>query len=307
MTNLELDSKINKAVTNERKMTAEAVRLIAIADERKLYHEHGYPSLFAWLTQKHKYSESSAYRRIEAARLLRAVPAIAEKIESGEATLSGIAKVQTAIRAQEKACEVSAEQKQEAVELLKVCSRDQLASSLVEMFPESASAKPTEKTSAIGVDLFRINLAFTAEEMQILKRAQELLSHAVPEGGLAAAFVHLAKDLIKRKDPLKIKPDRSRQNTSAVKPHGKKIPAALRRQVFQRDRGRCTHLDPRTGHRCESRYQMELDHIEPVALGGKNTIENLRCLCAVHTQLRARQTFGDRRRNRVGDDRQSRH
>jgi 5-methylcytosine-specific restriction endonuclease McrA len=39
-------------------------------------------------------------------------------------------------------------------------------------------------------------------------------------------------------------------------------------------------------------WKVEVDHIEPVALGGRSTIDNCRLLCASHNQLHAEQSFG---------------
>ena len=64
------------------------------------------------------------------------------------------------------------------------------------------------------------------------------------------------------------------------------IPAAVRRQVWQRDGGRCTYRDRQTGRHCNSRHLIEIDHILPYALGGGADLENLRLLCAVHHRHR---------------------
>jgi hypothetical protein len=50
------------------------------------------------------------------------------------------------------------------------------------------------------------------------------------------------------------------------------IPTDLRRAVFERDGGKCVE--------CESGFDIQYDHVLPVALGGATTIENLQLLCA---------------------------
>ncbi|MDE0219627.1 MAG: HNH endonuclease signature motif containing protein [Spirochaetaceae bacterium] len=60
------------------------------------------------------------------------------------------------------------------------------------------------------------------------------------------------------------------------------IPAAVRREVWQRDEGRCRYVDPRGGHRCPSRHLLQIDHVLPYALGGGAEPENLRLLCFAH-------------------------
>ncbi len=76
--------------------------------------------------------------------------------------------------------------------------------------------------------------------------------------------------------------------TPAAKPRasGRAIPAAVRRQVWQRDGGCCSYVDRQTGRRCNSRHMIEMDHILPYALGGSADPENLRLVCGVHHRHR---------------------
>jgi hypothetical protein len=50
------------------------------------------------------------------------------------------------------------------------------------------------------------------------------------------------------------------------------IPSEIRRAVFERDGGRCVE--------CVSNFDLQYDHVLPVALGGATTVENLQLLCA---------------------------
>jgi 5-methylcytosine-specific restriction endonuclease McrA len=69
------------------------------------------------------------------------------------------------------------------------------------------------------------------------------------------------------------------------------IPAQVKRAVWERDGYRCTYVSP-DGRRCESRWQLELDHAESVALGGPSTVEKIRGRCRVHNVLHAEEVFG---------------
>ena len=66
------------------------------------------------------------------------------------------------------------------------------------------------------------------------------------------------------------------------------IPAAVRRQVWERDRGCCSYVDRGSGRRCGSRHLLEIDHVVPYALGGSAEPDNLRLLCAAHHRYRHR-------------------
>ncbi len=80
---------------------------------------------------------------------------------------------------------------------------------------------------------------------------------------------------------------------SAQPPHrarrSRYIPATVKREVWCRDGGRCSYVDPHSGRRCGSRFLLELDHIVPFALGGSAEPGNLRVLCAAHNRFRHRE------------------
>jgi hypothetical protein len=47
------------------------------------------------------------------------------------------------------------------------------------------------------------------------------------------------------------------------------------------------------GERCNSTWQVEVDHIDPKALGGQATVDRCRAACRPHNLLAARRVFGD--------------
>jgi 5-methylcytosine-specific restriction endonuclease McrA len=56
------------------------------------------------------------------------------------------------------------------------------------------------------------------------------------------------------------------------RPRREPINDELRRAVYERDGGRCVQ--------CDSAFNLQYDHVLPVALGGATTLENLQLLCA---------------------------
>jgi hypothetical protein len=49
------------------------------------------------------------------------------------------------------------------------------------------------------------------------------------------------------------------------------IPREVKRMVFERDGGQCV--------RCGATFELQYDHVLPVALGGANSVQNLQLLC----------------------------
>ncbi|MGB8930474.1 MAG: hypothetical protein WCC48_04385 [Anaeromyxobacteraceae bacterium] len=70
------------------------------------------------------------------------------------------------------------------------------------------------------------------------------------------------------------------------------VPAAVRREVFLRDEGKC-QWPLAEGGICGSTHRVELDHVVPVGRGGKATVAGIRVLCSLHNQLAAREVYGD--------------
>jgi 5-methylcytosine-specific restriction endonuclease McrA len=58
----------------------------------------------------------------------------------------------------------------------------------------------------------------------------------------------------------------------AAEPRRQPIPRDVRLAVFERDGGCCVE--------CGSGFEIQYDHVIPVALGGAGTVENLQILCA---------------------------
>jgi hypothetical protein len=97
----ELELSFHRAVVSERKVLHVVILHIQEVERRKLYLAKEYGSLFTYLTLEMKYSNAAAQRRIDAARLLSAVPEISPKIQSGALNLSQLGDIQKAVKSAE--------------------------------------------------------------------------------------------------------------------------------------------------------------------------------------------------------------
>jgi 5-methylcytosine-specific restriction endonuclease McrA len=155
--------------------------------------------------------------------------------------------------------------------------------------PERPPSRPS--LDPVSADQWSARLTIDRAFREDLETLKCLLSHKIPDGNLAVVLREAVHCAIQKHGQRRgaVKP--ARQPKPATPGKRQPIPAEVRRAVFDRDGGRCTYVSP-DGHRCGSRWRLELDHVEPAALGGPSTTENLRLRCKAHNALHAEETFG---------------
>jgi hypothetical protein len=147
-----------------------------------------------------------------------------------------------------------------------------------------------DKVEPLTAEFSRIHATVSRQFIAKLDAARDALSHSHPgatmEEILGAGLDLLLEQSARRKG-LVAKPQRKLRPS---KPGH--IPAAVKRAVWERDRG-CCQWPVDGGGICGSTYQVEFDHRTPEALGGSATVDDIRLLCRCHNLLAARQVFGD--------------
>jgi 5-methylcytosine-specific restriction endonuclease McrA len=104
----------------------------------------------------------------------------------------------------------------------------------------------------------------------------------LPSGDSAAIVEHalevLHAELLKQKAAQVAKP---RRGSSVAEAKGRYIPAAIKREVWRRDQGRCAFVGAE-GRKCESTDGVEFHHVQPFATGGEATVKNIEMRCRSH-------------------------
>jgi 5-methylcytosine-specific restriction endonuclease McrA len=148
----------------------------------------------------------------------------------------------------------------------------------------------------------KFKLEFTVDPrfMEKLNKVRSILSTKYPGGfEFGKLFEIVIDEFIERHSPPK-KIQRREQRQAKRKSQKMKsnsnsksrlIPAAVRDKVFMRDGGRCTFVSA-GGIRCNSHWNLQIDHIVPYARGGNNTVANFRLLCGKHNRLEAERSYG---------------
>ena len=255
MTDAELVTKLLKASLRERQMTLEVIRLLREVEQRKLYLDMNYASLFEFTTKHLKYSEGAAMRRINAMRLIRSEPKIEKKIESGELSLTVAATAQNFIRKTK--MDVN-----QVLDKIEGKSTREAERALFELAPQEM---PKERSRAVSQDHTELRLLIPKELMAKLDHLMALTSHSNHEMSYLKLLERLVEQALKKPSPTP---------APNVKSDTRYVPRALARQVWHRAGHKC--------EKCSSTYQLQIDHIQPVALGGKTELGNLRLLCRAH-------------------------
>jgi hypothetical protein len=182
-----------------------------------------------------------------------------------------------------------------------------------------ASHPAPAKVEPLTADLRRLHMTVSRRFMQKLEAARDALSHSHP-GADAEAILEAGLDLLieraAKRNGTRAKPEkpspavrvekgaRSVPGEAGRAPNPRFIPAAVKREVWVRDGGRC-QFRLESGELCGSTHRLQFDHVRPVAHGGEATADNLRLACAAHNLLAARRVFGDALMDRYAPARSS--
>lgn len=317
----DLLAEVTVAAAREREATARLIALLAQLDARRLYLRAGCSSLFAYCTQALHLSEHAAYGRIEAARAARKFPIMINLLTDGSITLTAVTLLAphlTPVNHREVLNEARHKSKREVEHLLarlrplpaapatvrklpaQKAPEDSVRPSAVEpsVLNDAAPvlASPPPKRPAIVAPLaperYKVQFTVSRDTLDKLRRAQDLLRHAIPDGDPAAIFDRsltlLLSDLERTKLAASQRPRASRPALSG----SRHIPAAVKREVWKRDGGQCAFVGAHG--RCTERGFLEFHHVEPYAVGGPAAVGNIALRCGAHNVYEAERYFGDR-------------
>jgi len=297
--------------------------LVALADfdRQRLWVELGHASVFYYLHRDLKLSKGAAHYRKVAAQLIQKFPEVVGPFREGKLCISSVVELARVITPENRA-EVlprffylsKQEAKTVAVEICPaaVVPRREVVTKVVsevvaevvtevprapafhlDETPPHASPAPAEYrhfTVPLTPTLQRLHMTVSKQFIEKLEAARKGQGHAQP-GASAEKVIEAALDLLLAQQAKR----RAEVKQPRIHPRPSKtghVTAAVRREVWSRDEGKCTWpLD--SGGICGSTLRLEIDHVVPRARGGPSTVDNSRLTCKFHNQLAARHVYGD--------------
>ena len=158
----------------------------------------------------------------------------------------------------------------------------------------TTSVQPPRRTvSPLSADSYKLQVTISSATHEKLRAAQDLLRHTIPNGDVAAvldrALTLLISDLERRRCA-KVGNPRIK-DVSCADGRTRHIPAAVRREVWKRDEGRCAFTIG--SRRCAETAFLEFHHVVPYAAGGLAVGDNIQLRCRAHNQYEAELFFGE--------------
>lgn len=270
LTDKVLLADIKVLVAHEREISLKVLHHLKEIERRRLFADMGYGSLFDYAVKELKYSEPSAARRIQAARLLKDFPELEKKVSNGSMTITNLALAGLAFK---KENVTDKEVQKDILKKIEKTSKRECEKTLLELAP--SQPLPKEKEKLITPTIYGVNFNLSAKTMDELRELRDLLAHRrLKQDEIVSYAFQAAIEKIKKE---KFKID-ANFNTPGAKPCTRYIPANVKKAVYERDQGKCTN--------CKSTHKIEYDHIQPFSLGGESTLKNLRLLCFSCNQRR---------------------
>ncbi len=177
LSNDSLLTQTRTLVVEERKLTTRILWHLREIEDRRLFAERGYPSLFEMCVREFNYSEATAGRRIAAMRLLRELPELEKKLESGELKIGQVSQIQGFLRAEKRdqGKGYSLQEKRDLIARIEGKSTRETERELISISPQSAGVKERER----AISVTETEIRFIADEklLKKMKRLQELGAH----------------------------------------------------------------------------------------------------------------------------------
>jgi len=316
LSDLDLLARTRELIDQSHCTEADLLVHLGEIDERKLYLERAFPSMFELCLGEFRFSEDAAYSRITVARAARRLPAMIESLRAREVHLTGLKLLAPHLTAQnhrELLAEAAGKTKSEIQELVARLEPRPPVAPTIRKLPERSTPVPAEPTALrlgpapaaparevhrpaiapLAEETYKVQFTASRELRDKLRQAQDLLRHRVPDGDLAC-IVEKALDLLidqVKKERFAVGRKPRQRSAAAQETTSRHIPDPIRREVYERDGGRCTFVDE-GGRRCAETGNVEFDHLDGFALTGVHDADRIRLLCRAHNQHAAEKTYG---------------
>ena len=174
-------------------------------------------------------------------------------------------------------------------------SRPPTASPFPAPLPTPSPQKERARCEPLGAERYCIRFVADHVVHGEIQALRALLRPSIPDGDvakiLARAVSALLEQVQKRKAGVCASSRASNRSSGSGKAPSRYIPAAIRREVWAREGGRCTFVS-REGRQCGAREYLEFHHRVPWVRSREHAPSNISLRCRAHNQHEAELDFG---------------
>ena len=265
-----LVEQTDQLVKDERVLLIRILWHLREIERRRLFSDYKFKSMHEMCVKHFKYSDDQAYRRMAAAKLLEELPEIENLIQDGDLCLTSINIAQTLFSQEKRSGQaMPAEKKKEILEQISGKSTRE-----AQRITFSLSSQPErlipDRVHFITNETVEMKFTASAELPRKIEKLKGYMAHKHPNQKLGELIERAIDEALKNWDP----------SAAIRKPRSK-------RETFAKAQSQCEI--------CGSTHALEIDHIQPKAMGGSDEKENLRTLCKSCNQRAAIKTYGQRK------------
>jgi hypothetical protein len=328
----DLRSATRELVRRSHCVEAELLVHLGEIDERKLYLDWSFSSMFAFCVGELGFSEDVTCNRINVARAARQMPVILETLRSGKVHLAGLrllAPHLTTENQEQVLAEAAGKSKREIEEQVARLAPQPAVPTVVRKLPEARNSAPESPTFSFGIavpaapsesspalafapppaprreerravvaplaeDTFKFQFTGSRACHDKFRQAQDLLRHRIPDGDLATIFEKALDVLIEQ-----VKKERFATGRKARPAQTENARASSSRHIpdaIKREvfvrDGGRCSFTNEEGQRCSETGNLEFDHVDGFARAPVHRADRIRLLCHAHNQHAAERMYG---------------
>src|SRR4051812_17637443 len=191
------------AAKNERECTTFVLHHLLEVESRRLFVALGYPNLIEFAVRELHYSKPAAQRRIDAMRVLKVVPEIEKKIESGSLSLTTLSQAQKFFRQEAKVeNKLAPEEKKEVLAVLEGKSTRDVDRELISRATEPMAHRP-DGVRVVSATHMELRILVPNETLDEIERIRGLLAHKHPHLSLGELVSLMTKMTLEKLNPAK--------------------------------------------------------------------------------------------------------
>lgn len=249
-----------RLVQREREVITEVLHHLKEIERRKLFSDLGYPTMMAYAIKELHYSEGSAIKRLQSARLLADIPEIEEKINDGELTLTGLSQAAGFFKREGI---INPEEKKELLGKIEGLTSRETEKTLFGLGQDQPL--PRETAKPVSATFTQVKMNVSDKTLKQMENSRSMLGEFKFSDSYMDKLTREAIENITRKK-YKIT-DKGRTTLT----DGRTPTYSQKRDLYKKYEGVCV--------KCGSLFRVQADHRHPYALGGKTETSNLRLLC----------------------------